>query len=113
MEAAPLPEGVLKLLYVVGALLVLPLVGAFLWGVLGGTHQTYRLEDDDELSRMTSRVACRECGNEAESSDGMLPEGWQFTVTKAEKTALRGKPTCPKCLRSDLMILENRKLYDD
>jgi len=53
MEAAPLPEGLLKLLYVVGALLVLPLVGAFLWGALGGTHQTYRLEGDDELGSMT------------------------------------------------------------
>jgi len=57
-------RGVLKLMYVVGALLLLPLVGAFLWGALGGTHQSYRLEGGDELNQFTPRVACRECGSE-------------------------------------------------
>ena len=113
MGTATLPEGLLKLLYVVGALLVLPLVGAFLWGALGGTHQSYRLESDEKINRMTPRVACRGCGNEAESSQGMLPEGWWYTKTKEEIATPRGKPTCPHCLRPDLIILENRKLWDN
>jgi hypothetical protein len=113
MGAATLPEGVLKLLYVIGALLILPLVGAFLWGALGGTHQSYRLEGDGKLNRMTPRVACRECGNEAELSQGRLPEGWWLTVTKEGMAASRGKPTCSNCLRPDLIKVENRKLYED
>jgi hypothetical protein len=62
-------------MYVVGALLLRPLVGAFLWGALGGMRQSYRLEGDDDLNHFTPRVACQECGNEAETSEGMLPEG--------------------------------------
>ena len=113
MGAATLPEGLLKLFYVVGALLALPVVGAFLWGALGGTHQSYRLESDDEVNRMPPRVACRGCGNEAEADQGMLPEGWWFTKTSEEMAAPRGKPTCPNCLRPGLAILEDRKLYED
>ena len=114
MGEAALPERLVKLVYVVGALLLLPLLGAFLWGALGGTHQTYRLGgDDEELNSMTPRVACREFGREAEVDEGMLPEGWWFTVAKEEMAAPRGKPTCPNCLRPDLTKLENRKLRDD
>ena len=113
MRAAPLPEGVLKLLYVVGALLVLPLVGAFLWGALGGTHQSYPFETDDEARLMAATVKCRECGDEAAISEGFLPEGWWYTKTEEELSAARGKATCPKCLQPYLKILESRKLYDD
>jgi len=106
-------RGVLKLMYVVGALLLCRWWGHCLWGALGGTHQSYRLEGGDELNRLTARVGYRECGNKAETSEGMLPEGRWFTVTKKEMVASRGKPTCPNCLRPDLVKLEGRKLWDE
>ena len=62
---------------------------------------------------MTTKVTCRECGDEAETSQGTLPEGWWYTKTKDEMGAPRGKPTCPNCLQPHLRILESRKLYDD
>ena len=84
----------------VGALLALPVVGAFLWGALGGTHQSYRLESDDEVNRMPPRVACLGCGNEAKADQGMLPQGWWFTKTSEGS---------PKAVRTcELAMLERQ-----
>jgi hypothetical protein len=113
MGDARLPEGLVKLMCVVGALLVLPLLGAFLWGALGGTHQSYPFDSDEAVRLTAATVKCRECGDEAEVSEGMLPIGWWYTKTKEEMSAARGKPTCPKCLQPHFRILESRKLYDD
>lgn len=62
---------------------------------------------------MAVKVACRQCSDEAETSQGVLPDGWWYTKTEDELSAARGKPTYPKSLQPHLAIINRRRLYDD
>ena len=61
---------------------------------------------------MGTRLKCRDCDSKADTTNGELASGWNYTKADAEMADARGKPTCPQC-SMHYNILSRRKLYDD